>query len=158
MHPWCWLLVETAIVRPWFWASFDLVSSLSRDPCKGVPHLVFIISLLYRTMDTRVYTRFFLTLIIRLILMMLLVIVVLVELNEQFPPLKMLLSHRPYWQLVRAGSPLPPVGGWKTQALIQPRTYHSLSIYTKPSLTAYMPIEVGFWSPYDYFYYPFITY
>ena len=46
------------------------------------------------------------------VLMMLLVIVVLVELNEQFLPLKMLLSHRRYWQLVRAGSPLPPVGGW----------------------------------------------
>ena len=44
--------------------------------------------------------------------MMLLVIVVLVELNEQFVPLKMLLSHRWYWQLVRAGSPLPLVGGW----------------------------------------------
>lgn len=37
------------------------------------------------------------------VLMMLLVIVVLVELNEQFLPLKMLLSHRRYWQLVRAG-------------------------------------------------------
>ena len=44
-------------------------------------------------------------------LMMLPVVVVLVELNKQFLPPKMLLSHRRYWQLVRAGL-LPPVGGW----------------------------------------------
>lgn len=43
------------------------------------------------------------------VLMMLLVIVVLVELNKQFLPLKVLLSHRRYWQLVRAGLSLPPV-------------------------------------------------
>jgi len=43
------------------------------------------------------------------VLMMLLVIVVLVELNKQFLPLKVLLSHWRYWQLVRAGLSLPPV-------------------------------------------------